>query len=257
MKARSWSATGEVETLSAVPHSTHITSSSMSGSEACGAGARGEDEQHGREQRERGSRLLPQQRRQRLVEPRLVDRPAALRGDPARGGRPRTSRGRRASRSGRRTPVPVTEAGVREPEAAHELRAPSRRRPGSWRRARSRSGRRSPCGSSPAAAAPRCTACTRRPRSSRRRPCPCSRPARTRRRAPSTGSSRTGASTRSPLRRSRRRARSSCLRGDAVRQQPDQQRGGDDDGPRGAEAHEQRVVAGRYPGRLSRALSNG
>ena len=37
MKARSWSATVEVETLSAVPHSTHITSSSMSGSEACGA----------------------------------------------------------------------------------------------------------------------------------------------------------------------------------------------------------------------------
>ena len=37
MNARSWSATAEVETLSAVPHSTHITSSSMSGSEACGA----------------------------------------------------------------------------------------------------------------------------------------------------------------------------------------------------------------------------
>ena len=39
MNARSWSATVEVETLSAVPHSTHITSSSMSGSEACGAAA--------------------------------------------------------------------------------------------------------------------------------------------------------------------------------------------------------------------------
>ena len=37
MKARSWSATVEVETLSAVSHSTHITSSSMSGSEARGA----------------------------------------------------------------------------------------------------------------------------------------------------------------------------------------------------------------------------
>ena len=37
MNARSWSATVDVETLSAVLHSTHMTSSSMSGSEVRGA----------------------------------------------------------------------------------------------------------------------------------------------------------------------------------------------------------------------------
>ena len=39
MKSRSWSATSEVETFSAVPHSRHMTSSSMSGSEARGSAA--------------------------------------------------------------------------------------------------------------------------------------------------------------------------------------------------------------------------
>ena len=39
MKSRSWSATADVETFSAVPHSRHITSSSMSGSEARGSAA--------------------------------------------------------------------------------------------------------------------------------------------------------------------------------------------------------------------------
>ena len=39
MKSRSWSATSEFETFSAVPHSRHMTSSSMSGSEARGVAA--------------------------------------------------------------------------------------------------------------------------------------------------------------------------------------------------------------------------
>ena len=73
MKARSWSATAEVETFSAVPHSRHITSSSMSGSEARGVrGAGGRRQQGEREQggeQRRASRPLLQQRRQRRVEP--------------------------------------------------------------------------------------------------------------------------------------------------------------------------------------------
>ena len=51
MKSRSWSATSEVETFSAVPHSRHMTSSSMSGSEARGsaAGAAGAARRSGEE----------------------------------------------------------------------------------------------------------------------------------------------------------------------------------------------------------------
>ena len=48
MKSRSCWATGELETLSTVPHSTHITSSSMSGSDAaCGRGEREHDGERG------------------------------------------------------------------------------------------------------------------------------------------------------------------------------------------------------------------
>ena len=81
MNARSWSATVEVETLSAVPHSTHITSSSMSGSEACGAApvaktsssASATQPPHAVSSSS-GCSVRSSQR--------LVDRPAALRGDP-------------------------------------------------------------------------------------------------------------------------------------------------------------------------------
>ena len=47
MNSRSWSATSELETFSAVPHSRHITSSSMSVSEARGARGRGRRREHG------------------------------------------------------------------------------------------------------------------------------------------------------------------------------------------------------------------
>ena len=51
MNARSWSATGACEMFSAVRHSTHITSSSTSGSVVFGSRRRGErEQQHEREQ---------------------------------------------------------------------------------------------------------------------------------------------------------------------------------------------------------------
>ena len=101
MNARSWSATVLVETLSAVPHSTHITSSSMSGSEACGAAPVANTSSSAAS----AAILTPSPpaaaAASRPATPGPPGRGAGRRSAP--GGRSRTSRGRRASRSGRPT----------------------------------------------------------------------------------------------------------------------------------------------------------
>ena len=119
MKARSWSATAEAETLRAVR--IPRTSPRPRCPAATPAGPRRVAKRSNAAASTSASRLLPQQPRQRLVERRLVDRPAALGGYSSPSlDHERLGEGARPVAVGE-LPVPVTEARVGEVEAAHEL----------------------------------------------------------------------------------------------------------------------------------------
>ena len=208
--------------FSAVPHTTHMTSSSTSGSVARGAAARrrarasASDEQRG-EQRA-ASRPLPQQRRHVRSSHCCVDRPAARGGDPAP---PVEQEGlgiARLAEVAHVAAVGVAQAGIGEPVLGMEASAASVGLLDVDRRARSRPRARSFLWGARAAAARRGRAAPRGPEVHEHDLARGSRPASRCRVPPSTGrcvradrpacprASRRRSSCPCPCRRRRRRA---------------------------------------------------
>ena len=158
------------------PHSTHMTSSSTSGSVVLRLGGAGEPEdQHEREQ-DPHARLL-EQPRQVLVEPLLRDRAALERGDLAVAVDQERLRVAGDAELAPVLAVAVAQAGERDLLLARGTRAPSRAAPACRSRGRCRPARRSSRGCAGAAASRTGTGRTTTPTRSGRRPCPSRRPA--------------------------------------------------------------------------------